>query len=327
MTENKNPPTELRYEGGRIDRIIKFQTPNGCGYRFCLENDCFVDKDEDFVRGLLMGASLETVEKFADLTEIQLAEKPPGTSGEWPTTGSVRPNIRAFMHCIFNEKFPVLDKGFVQILDIMGDDMAIVEAARTSTSTAVGQREKNRKLLRYLYENKHTSPFEQVEFKFLVKAPVVVWWQWSRHRTWSYNAQSGRYAPLEDEFHIPERWRGQAEKNKQGSVEGAFSTEENDDLAKSFFDFSKYAYDLYEKALKAGVAREQARLFLPGFAVYYTWVCKVDAHNLMHFLRLRMAEDAQWEIREYARTIYEEIFKKALPWTAELFEESLNADK
>lgn len=220
-------------------------------------------------------------------------------------------------------KHKVLDQGYVELQAVMGDDLSIVQAARVSSGSESKGEEADKKLLRYLYENRHTSPFEQVEFKFRVKAPVIVWWQWVRHRTWSFNAQSGRYSKLDEDFYIPAEWRGKSSSNKQGSTEGVFTDSENGDLSSGLANLAKYCYELYENALKAGVAREQARLFLPGFSSYYTWICKADAHNLMHFLRLRMAPDAQWEIRQYAETIYRRIFREVLPWTAELFEEGL----
>lgn len=221
---------------------------------------------------------------------------------------------------LINQRFPVLDKGFVELQDMMGDDLAIVNAARVSFLGESKGPERDKKLLFYLMQHRHTSPFEMVEFKFRVRAPLVVWWQWVRHRTWHMNAQSGRYTPFEEEdFYLPAVWRQQARDNKQAS-EGELYTPDSDKLTALLEEHYTRGYALYQQALAAGVAREQARLFLPGFSVYYTWVTKVDAHNLLHFLRLRMADDAQWEIRQYAQTIYQKVVKTALPWTAEAFE-------
>ena len=221
---------------------------------------------------------------------------------------------------LINHRFEVLDKGFIELQDMMGDDLAIVNAARVSFLGESKGEEKDKKLLFYLMRHRHTSPFEQVEFKFRVRAPLVTWWQWVRHRTWSFNAQSGRYTPFEEnDYYVPDVWRKQAKSNKQGS-EGEIQTADNAELTTLLEDHYVQGFALYEKALAAGVAKEQARLFLPGFSVYYTWVCKVDAHNLMHFLGLRMASDAQYEIRVYADIIYHKIFKKTLPWTAEAYE-------
>lgn len=140
-----------------------------------------------------------------------------------------------------------------------------------------------------------------------------------RHRTWHVNAQSGRYTPFEEkDYYVPSEWRRQAKDNKQGSA-GIIDPADDEKLRELLKTHYEQSYALYQQALDAGVAKEQARLFLPGFAVYYTWVCKVDAHNLMHFLSLRMAPDAQLEIRVYADVLFE-IFKQILPWTAEAFE-------
>lgn len=221
---------------------------------------------------------------------------------------------------VLGKRFPVLDKGWIELQDMMGDDMAIVNGARVSFLGESKGEERDRKLLFYLYRHRHTTPFEQVEFKFRVRAPLVTWWQWVRHRTWSFNAQSGRYTPFaEGDFHVPDVWRRQASDNRQAS-DGEVSEEDGDWLQMELLQLYRQSFDLYEQALSRGVSREQARLFLPGFSVYYTWICKVDAHNLMHFLRLRMAPEAQYEISAYADTLYHAIFKKVLPWTAEAFE-------
>lgn len=221
---------------------------------------------------------------------------------------------------LIGKRVDVLDKGWIELQDLMGSDLAIVNAARASFLGESRGSEKDKKLLFYLMEHRHTSPFEQVEFKFRVRAPVVTWWQWVRHRTWSFNAQSGRYVAFEEnDFYVPAVWRRQSPSNKQASL-GELNEEEGRPLFEALAEHYARGYALYQQALRAGVARELARVFLPGFAVYYTWVAKVDAHNLMHFLRLRMSEDAQHEIRVYAQAIYEHFFRPALPWTAEAFE-------
>ena len=220
---------------------------------------------------------------------------------------------------LIGRRVDVLDRGWIELQDMMGDDLAIVNAARVSFLGESKGDEQDKKLLFYLMRYRHTSPFEQVEFKFRVRAPVVVWWQWVRHRTWHVNAQSGRYTSFqENDFYHPTGWRRQSASNKQGS-EGEIDPTDAERLSELLAEHFDRSFALYQQALAAGVAKEQARLFLPGFAVYYTWVCKVDAHNLMHFLSLRMSPDAQAEIRAYARAIYEDFFKPALPWTAEAF--------
>jgi len=234
---------------------------------------------------------------------------------------------------LIGKRVDVLDKGFIELLDLMphpdtgvSGDLAIVNAARVSFMGESKGPERDKKLLFYLLRNRHTSPFEMVEFKFRARAPLVTWWQWVRHRTWNMNAQSGRYTPFEEnDFYVPDVWRRQAKDNKQAS-EGELTQDESDALMQELIAHYDAGYALYEKALQKGVSKEMARLFLPGFSVYYTWVMKIDAHNLMHFLRLRMASDAQYEIRVYADAIYEHFFKPALPWTAEAFQEYIQPE-
>jgi thymidylate synthase (FAD) len=227
---------------------------------------------------------------------------------------------------LIGKRVPVLDKGWIELQNVMGDDRAIVNAARVSFLDESKGDARDKRLLFYLLRHRHTSPFEMVEFKFRCRAPLVTWWQWARHRTWSFNAQSGRYTEFEEgDFYVPAAWRLQSSDNKQAS-EGELTSPQADDLTEKLLAHYDQSFALYEGALEAGIARELARMFLPGFAVYYTWVAKVDAHNLMHFLRLRMAPDAQYEIRVYAQAIYSHFFKPALPWTAEAFEKYILPD-
>ncbi|MCY3946769.1 MAG: FAD-dependent thymidylate synthase [Anaerolineaceae bacterium] len=228
---------------------------------------------------------------------------------------------------LIGKRIKVLDKGYIELLDLMphpdsgiSGDLAIVNAARVSYLGESKGTERDRKLLFFLMRHRHTSPFEMVEFKFRCRAPLLTWWQWVRHRTWSANAQSGRYTPFEEhDFYVPEVWRLQARSNRQAS-EGELDDVSATGLTRDLIAHYENSFRLYRQALDAGVSRELARVFLPGFSVYYTWVMKVDAHNLMHFMKLRMAEDAQHEIRVYARAILEHFFRPALPWTAEAFE-------
>jgi thymidylate synthase (FAD) len=231
-------------------------------------------------------------------------------------------------HDLIGKRVPVLDKGWIELVDMLphpstgvSGDLAIVNAARVSFMGESKGADKDKKLLFYLLRHAHTSPFEMVEFKFRVRAPLVTYWQWVRHRTWSANAQSGRYTEFEEsDFYVPAVWRRQSANNKQAS-EGVVEDEVNARLTNKLIEHYEHGYTLYKEALAAGVSKEMARFFLPGFSVYYTWVLKVDCHNLMRFLQLRMADDAQYEIRAYAKVIYEEFFKPALPWTAEAFEQ------
>jgi thymidylate synthase (FAD) len=144
-----------------------------------------------------------------------------------------------------------------------------------------------------------------------------------RHRTFQYqsvNSQSGRYTEFdEDEFYVPDVWRRQSPSNKQASL-GQLEADDNAELTRDLLEHYRRGYELYEKALAKGVAREMARLFLPGFAVYYTWIVKVDLLNLFNFLKLRMAEDAQYEIRVYAEAMYREFVRPAAPVASEAFE-------
>ncbi|MBL8147316.1 MAG: FAD-dependent thymidylate synthase [Anaerolineae bacterium] len=235
------------------------------------------------------------------------------------------------MSDLLGQRVDVLDKGWIELVDIMphpatgiNGDLAIVNAARVSFLGESKGLDADKKLLFYLLRNQHTSPFEMVELKFRVRAPLLVWWQWVRHRTFhfqSVNAQSGRYTEFdEDDFYVPDVWRRQAKSNKQAS-EGELVPEASAEFLDKLTAFYDEGYRLYKDAVDAGVSREMARLFLPGFSVYYTWVVKVDAHNLMGWLRLRMASDAQYEIRVYADAIYRDFFKPLLPWTAEAFEQ------
>ncbi len=222
------------------------------------------------------------------------------------------------------------NRSWVELQDMMphpaggvSPDVSIANAARVSFLGHSKGPDQDRKLLLYLLRNRHTSPFEQVEFKFRVRAPAVVWWQWVRHRTWHYNFQSGRYTPFEeDDFYLPREWRRQSESNKQGS-EGTLDAAHSEQLHRQLSKHAVQSFHLYREALDMGVAKEQARLFLPAWASYYIAVCKVDAWNLMHFLRLRMAPDAQWEIRQYASTVHS-IFRQVMPWTAEAFDLYIN---
>ena len=232
---------------------------------------------------------------------------------------------------LLGRRVDVLDKGWIELVDIMphpatgtSGDLAIVNAARVSFLGESKGADADKKLLFYLLRHQHTSPFEMVELKFRVRAPLLVWWQWVRHRTFhfqSVTAPSGRYTAFEeDDFYVPDVWRRQAKSNKQAS-EGELVPEAQADFLDKLTAFYDESYRLYKDAVDAGVSREMARLFLPGFSVYYTWVVKVDAHNLMGWLRLRMASDAQYEIRVYADAIYRDFFKPLLPWTAEAFEQ------
>lgn len=218
---------------------------------------------------------------------------------------------------MLNERIVVLDKGWIELQDVMGTDLDIVGAARTSFRGESKGEDNDRKLLKYLWINRHHSPFEMCEIKVRLHAPELVWRQALRHRTANANLQSGRYTEyLENEFYVPTVWRLQAVRNKQGS-EGELNSTEGDELSKLLQAHYEAGYQLYQKALGQNVAREQARLFLGGFGAYSTGVMKFDLRNLLHFLELRNAPDAQWEIRQYAIVI-DTFIKEYFPWTWEV---------
>jgi thymidylate synthase (FAD) len=203
----------------------------------------------------------------------------------------------------------VLDDGYVELIDFMGNADAVVDAARVSFGRRASTEtpEKNARLLRYLREHHHDSPFEMVAYKFRVRAPVVVWWHWVRHRVASYNFISGRYVPFTETsvYRVANNaWRKQSGSNKQGSAPGEFIDETlgayyNEQIS----DLYREAFAIYEDMLGNGVAREQARLVLPFGAVYYDAIVMMNARSLANFIRLRAAPDAQDEIRAYADAV------------------------
>lgn len=219
------------------------------------------------------------------------------------------------------KKFPLLNDGFVCLVDCMGDDAALVQAARVSYGDGTRAVSDDRTLIRYLLRHRHTTPFEMAEIKFLVRVPMDTWRQWIRHRTASVNEYSTRYSLAIDSMVTtpPEQWRTQSASNRQGS--GEFLTGDGDLgvlLTESEKRFQDSARELYQKRIAAGVAREQARKDLP-LCTYTEAYWKIDLHNLLHFLMLRMESHAQLEIRQYATVIGEEIVSKLFPLTWEAF--------
>ena len=217
------------------------------------------------------------------------------------------------------KKFPVLDDGFVCLVDIMGDDQSVVQAARVSYGEGTRKVSDDRTLIRYLMRHRHTTPFEMAELKLLVRVPMDCWRQWIRHRTANVNEYSTRYSLAIDATQTtpPEAWRTQAAHNRQGSGE-ALDSSLGAELSREEADFQRAARELYEKRIAQGVAREQARKDLP-LSTYTEAYWKIDLHNLLHFLALRMDDHAQWEIREYARTIGREIVQPLFPLVWEAF--------
>lgn len=207
----------------------------------------------------------------------------------------------------------VLDYGFVRLVDMMGDDWSPAKAARVSYASGLKGEEADTKLLRYLYENRHTSPFEQVVLQWEVQAPIFVFREWHRHRTASLNEFSMRYAnPFETglQMYHPAVFRSQDGKNKQGS--GAELTTEASDTADWEMQLAyDHAETSYNRMIELGVARELARIVLP-VGMYSTMVWQSNLHNTWHFLDLRTAPNAQWEIRQYALAM-ERIMTRVLP--------------
>jgi thymidylate synthase, flavin-dependent len=219
------------------------------------------------------------------------------------------------------EKFPVLNDGFVCLVDCMGDDSAVVQAARVSYGAGTKKVSDDRTLIRYLLRHRHTTPFEMAEIKLLVRVPMDCWRQWIRHRTANVNEYSTRYSIAIDSLQTtaPDEWRTQAVSNRQGS-DGTLPTEIGQRLSESEKAFQQAARDLYQERLEAGVARELARKDLP-LCTYTEAYWKIDLHNLLHFLALRMDSHAQMEIREYARTIGEKIVAPLFPVVWEAFQD------
>ena len=197
----------------------------------------------------------------------------------------------------------VLSHGFVALVDYMGDDAAIVQAARVSYGRGTKSVRDDRGLVRYLLRHRHTTPFEMVELKFLVRLPIFVARQWIRHRASSTNEYSARYSIVPDEFEVPppEEVRHQSTRNRQGRGE-PLAAEVVERFRTELDRVAGEAYSVYSRALQAGVARETARLVLP--VAYYTqWYWKTNLWNLFHFLSLRLDAHAQEEIRLYAAEV------------------------
>ena len=219
------------------------------------------------------------------------------------------------------KKLNVLDQGFVTLVDCMGDDQAIVQSARVSYGEGTKKVSTDRGLIRYLIRHRHTTPFEMAEVKFMVRVPMDCWRQWIRHRTANVNEYSTRYSVAIDAMQTtPEtEWRSQSASNRQGS-ESFFPAEEGKAYTESEKSFQDAATKLYNERIEQGMAREQARKDLP-LCTYTEAYWKIDLHNLLHFLHLRMDSHAQWEIRQYAKTIGEQIVKPLFPMVWEAFED------
>ena len=252
-----------------------------------------------------------------------------------PTRRATVPALEEILY----EPLPVLDHGFLRVIDYMGDDSAIVQAARVSYGRGTKQVRADRGLINYLLRHRHTTPFEMCEIKFHVKLPIFVARQWIRHRTANVNEYSARYSILDKEFYIPEpeHLGAQSVANRQGRA-GILQGQESTEVLALLREDSERAYDHYETMLnvrqmgaeedgkegqqidpdRQGLARELARMNLP-LNFYTQWYWKVNLHNLMHFLSLRADSHAQYEIRAYAEVMVD-ILKRWVPATAEAFD-------
>jgi thymidylate synthase (FAD) len=222
---------------------------------------------------------------------------------------------------ILDQPVPVLDKGFVRLVDYMGSDARIVQAARVSYGEGTKTFREDKGLIDYLLRNQHTSPFEQVHLTFHCKMPIFVARQWVRHRTAKLNEISGRYSVMKDEFYVPdpEAVAFQSTDNKQGRSSPDQVPDEMKAKVRTVLEQGqKQSYSEYESLLEDGVARELARINLP-LSLYTEWYWTMDLHNLFHFLALRLDPHAQLEIRVYAEAVLK-LVRSVAPVAVEAFE-------
>jgi thymidylate synthase (FAD) len=222
---------------------------------------------------------------------------------------------------ILGVPFKVLDDGFVRVIDYMGSDSSIVQAARVSYGQGTKKLREDEGLIRYLIRHHHTSPLEMCDIKLHVRVPMDCWRQWIRHRTASVNEYSTRYSLAIDAAQKtePNAWRLQATSNRQGS-EGFLEIEQGKSFSEKENALHELARKTYNERIEAGLAREQARKDLP-LSTYTEAYWKTNLHNLLHFLVLRMEQHAQLEIREYASTIGSEIVSKWCPLVWDAFKD------
>ncbi|WP_445681725.1 FAD-dependent thymidylate synthase [Radicibacter daui] len=231
------------------------------------------------------------------------------------TRRAVSPGLEEILY----EAIPVLDHGFVRVIDYMGDDAAIVQAARVSYGAGTKAARSDEGLIRYLLRHAHTTPFEMCEIKYHIKLPIFVARQWIRHRTANVNEYSGRYSVMEDEFYIPrtEQLAAQSRSNRQGRG-AVLEGEEAVRVLQLLKDDARQSYQHYVEMLnedgdgnvidesRDGLARELARMNLP-INLYTQFYWKIDLHNLLHFLRLRADSHAQYEIRVFAEAMLDTV--------------------
>lgn len=264
------------------------------------------------------------------MAAVEKMEEQPQQDEQFSTKRATSPALEEILY----DPIPVLDHGFIRVVDYMGDDAAIVQAARVSYGRGTKQVSQDKGLINYLMRHWHSTPFEMCEIKFHVKLPIFVARQWIRHRTANVNEYSARYSIMDKEFYIPtpEMLSPQSKKNHQGRAEGtSLSPAESARVLEILKGDSERVYGHYEELMnatndgnvidveKSGIARELARMNLT--MNYYTqWYWKIDLHNLMHFLMLRADAHAQYEIRAYADAMID-VAKKWVPFAHEAFEE------
>jgi thymidylate synthase (FAD) len=221
---------------------------------------------------------------------------------------------------ILDKEFPVLDKGFVRLVDYLGGDERVVQSARVSYGEGTKSYREDAGLIDYLLRHQHTSPFEQVALTFHVKLPIFVARQWIRHRTARVNEISGRYSVMKDDFYLPrnEDVALQSDDNKQGRLDEELEAEQAAEVRAGLAKGQEEAYRDYSALIDRGIARELARINLP-LSLYTEWYWQIDLHNLFHFLQLRLDAHAQKEIRLYAQALLD-IAKKVAPRCCESFE-------
>lgn len=233
-------------------------------------------------------------------------------------------------HCVVQEaeeildrEYPVLDKGFVRLVDYLGGDARIVQAARVSYGEGTKSYREDAGLIDYLMRHEHTSPFEQVVLTFHIKVPIFVARQWIRHRTARVNEVSGRYSIMKDEFYVPAAGdlAEQSPDNKQGRLDTPLAESKAEQVTSLLIAGQKQAYEDYQSLVDAGLAREIARINLP-LSLYTEWYWQIDLHNLFRFLMLRLDSHAQKEIRLYAQVILE-ITRKVAPAATASFERNI----
>jgi thymidylate synthase (FAD) len=233
---------------------------------------------------------------------------------------------------ILYKPFQALDHGFVRVVDYMGNDSSVVQSARVSYGAGTKQVNADKGLINYLMAHRHTTPFEMCEIKFHIKLPIFIARQWIRHRTANVNEYSARYSIMEDEFYIPKQQNlaAQSSQNHQGRDEGGSLSENEQKIVLDILrKDSRNCYDNYLNMInqdkngniidesKDGVARELARMNLT-LNCYTQWYWKIDLHNLLHFLSLRVDSHAQYEIREYAQIMLDMV-QKWVPHSYEAF--------